>query len=1207
MATQHQRSLTDRLVLLSTVVTAVSGVLLALTNLNDSLRRARDSLLLVPSNVAWAVAVGLLVASVAVVKATAKPSRPGRRDAFRLRPDRIEHLHGREDDVDRLIRLLHDHQQVNLIGESGAGKSALLRGGVIPRLVGSQLIPIYVDTLGKDWIKGPESAILAALAAVSRLGDARGLPDASNGAASSGRRLLLIFDQFDDYESAHPDRFITSLNRTFISAGELVQSNPFWHVVRELVSADIVHCLFVTRTDSAAGLECVRFAEPRVYLLDRLRTAAADELLDHLTDDSEGLRPAIELPEHGWLALRDRLVRDLSVDGSVLPAQMTLVLAGLGNFRYLTVREYRRRGGLHGVEAAEVEWHIFNTVRYLGITKSEALAILLTMVDREARKTHARTLSEIVGAITSLQPDTVRSVLHEWETKDLLRRRVDSDTGDVVWLLDHDYLSNAVLATEERMNAASILVRDAAAEFESATSVFRRWRTLLTPVQQVSTWIYRLKGQSKFGDHKSFIALSTVRFLPYLAVGLIIGLVAYQRHVLQYERAAEALLQDFSIKAGQPGADTLWMLAEAAPETKLYFLRSGLRSITAANQVRPQLGPALHAIVGADPALRERTHSLLREYALSRLEPLPIRVAAVRGLHEVADIDSDVMGAALAFPLESDLFAGPSAAIDENDWIRVVRDETPDHLAPVAERLLERLNRVEELLVSGRAAYTDSRPYDLGVEANTPSTEPLNSQGLDATINQAADEHRALDGAVGRLQDKTDVVRRLVDRVEAATTILESTSRASFLFDVNLSSNQRARVKDHLLGLLSFSHSAADMLHALYVARRFSSSDLSVQQRLLVKRALEDLPAAELRCTWSVTAASVLLGDELTSNGADYLLDRIARSQDAPCQSKEAEVVVAVLMRRLDRSDGAHDMLGFGRPNVRQKQAVVTPAESASAGTADDENLMGRPDEILRLSNSVMRARRAGSDTASIERQITEILQAWATDKQRDLALTDVVRATSSLNERIPAPIVINLLRKCRTLFKSVSAETYLEVQRILRLRLESEETQPAHSEPSAAAPITLRTRDTTTEIIGRALEGEIRSLSLNRATAFAEDLLDHRPDRDTEDMLRHFCQTTSHGGDLQVIFRRRLHAAGTDSDAEKAVIGLLSLPRIPLQEYVDVFRTPTCGTRCRARAVMFSAERVGKKFDDDWAFLEWAGTQFLVVSGTPRRQGGDQ
>ncbi|NNJ84552.1 MAG: hypothetical protein HKP13_06405, partial [Gammaproteobacteria bacterium] len=57
-----------------------------------------------------------------------------RPEALRLDPDNPEHLRGREEDVKRLFYAVSTLPLVFLEGESGAGKSALIRAGLIAAL-----------------------------------------------------------------------------------------------------------------------------------------------------------------------------------------------------------------------------------------------------------------------------------------------------------------------------------------------------------------------------------------------------------------------------------------------------------------------------------------------------------------------------------------------------------------------------------------------------------------------------------------------------------------------------------------------------------------------------------------------------------------------------------------------------------------------------------------------------------------------------------------------------------------------------------------------------------------------------------------------------------------------------------------------------------------------------------------------------------------
>jgi hypothetical protein len=113
------------------------------------------------------------------------------------------------------------------------------------------------------------------------------------------RTPLIIFDQFDDYQTRHLSQFLPDNQHTWLSATELIKLNSFWRDIKNLIDKKAIHCLFVTRTDTADGLESIRFIEPKVYRLDRLNSEFVLPLLMELTDNAEDDSPVISAPHHG--------------------------------------------------------------------------------------------------------------------------------------------------------------------------------------------------------------------------------------------------------------------------------------------------------------------------------------------------------------------------------------------------------------------------------------------------------------------------------------------------------------------------------------------------------------------------------------------------------------------------------------------------------------------------------------------------------------------------------------------------------------------------------------------------------------------------------------------------------------------------------------------------------------------------------------------
>jgi hypothetical protein len=614
---------------LTTAATALTALIVAFGQLSGKLKEIFTSL---NQWWIWLVVAVLVLISLLMGRRSFARSRLLRSDALRLQRDRADHLKGREDDVERLASLCIDHRQVNLTGESGSGKSALVLAGLLPRLKDSPLVAIHVNSWGGDWEQGPRSTLALSLR------EHPSLAAAADAAEKQGRRPLVIFDQFDDYQNAHVARFRSAVTRAFISAEELTAANAFWREVRELLAANRIHCLFVTRADAAAGLESVRFAEPRFYPLDRLRPEAATEVLETLMKATDANAPVLSSPESGWPALRERLVRDLSREGAVLPIQMSLALKGLGNLPYLTVREYERHGGLHGLEAADIEWHAKNAARRAGIRDAEALAILCAMVDREAHKTRPRTRAEL---------NAPAGLLEEWETKELLRRRVDPDTGDEAWSLDHDYLTGGVLAAEARASRASVTLRDAEQDHRaSGGDMWRRWRTLLSPAQQIALLRDRVRGKFRYGERRRYALASLARFAPY-ALLLVVAALEVRRQVDVSNKGDAARLRDDF--ATEKRVETAWNVSRSSRNIRRHFINDGLRAGNA-EQLTKNLDLALHAAIGFDRGLRDDVTAAARNDLGDAKLPTDARVASFRTIASLGEVTFTDLDAAARLP-----------------------------------------------------------------------------------------------------------------------------------------------------------------------------------------------------------------------------------------------------------------------------------------------------------------------------------------------------------------------------------------------------------------------------------------------------------------------------------------------------------------------------------------------------------------------------
>ena len=265
--------------------------------------------------------------------------------------------------------------------------------------------------------------------------------------------------------------------------------NGFWRDLRELLASGTIHLVVVTRTDTAAGLCSVRFAEPETYRLDRLNSHFVGPLLAELAKDQDGQK-VIGDPDYGWTSLQTRLSADLERAGTILPQQLKIVLAGLGTLpgRVLTVAAYERAGGTAGLEARFIEDRIAKAARLHGVTEERVRAALLTLVDPiTGQKTVERPTGELLSGIDPTAPEKAQQVLDVLAQEEVIRRRVDPGTGEGSWLLDHDYLARAVREADRRANRwQRALSEGAKALADAGASWARRWRALLPPTTQLA-------------------------------------------------------------------------------------------------------------------------------------------------------------------------------------------------------------------------------------------------------------------------------------------------------------------------------------------------------------------------------------------------------------------------------------------------------------------------------------------------------------------------------------------------------------------------------------------------------------------------------------------------------------------------------------------------------------------------------------------------
>jgi len=671
--TEKVQAATAVLIAIGMLVVAISDTTAKLENLLTDLGLpiAGDWLI-------WTTLVVLLLVAISLLRrGLSRKSRLLRPEALLIDPDNPEHLRGRDDEIRQLSNAVAHRSLVFLEGESGSGKSALVRSGLIPALraqpATADVLPIYLNAYSGDWDEGLAANLAGAAwrdlgesvrerMGVSTREDVRRrlLIPPTDGAESEqpredgllyrirnelGRTPLLIFDQFDDYQLAHRDRFLR--DGRWIAPNVLADENRLWRAVRAALEGQAIHCLFVTRREQFGSLEAVRFQQPETFFLDRVASVFITSLLEQLVTPDSDSGPVVSNPDAGWEALKERLIGDLAGQGRILPIQARVALKGMIELPHLSIGTYERKGGLQGLEAGTIEDATNAAARAADVPPQRVLDALLLLVDEtdpevpKASTAHPGVLVEAIQA----EPARVGRILETLVQQGVIRPQIGnqpedgsnrdfkpdssrngSDVAEVAWSLYHDYLARPVLAAHRRANRWQRLLKDRLRAFRSAAGWRERWRALLSPWEQIKLFWPTLTGRVQWRGYRRFALASAIRILPLLGALVVSGFAGNwyldERAVAQ----ADLILSEISggLADDIPEREEyrrLWSLATGSTRLKRTFLERAMEDRRSARALAAHAERVDAALLGLDPEGEEGSWALAR--LLSR-EPADI-------------------------------------------------------------------------------------------------------------------------------------------------------------------------------------------------------------------------------------------------------------------------------------------------------------------------------------------------------------------------------------------------------------------------------------------------------------------------------------------------------------------------------------------------------------------------------------------------------
>ncbi len=332
---------------------------------------------------------------------------------------------GRLPDIEALIgRLSQPRYPIVVIhGQSGVGKSSMLRAGLVPRLrsltsEGRGTLPVLINSYG-DWMAQVEGAIAQSDTSISSTSSTRPtinptLIDRLKLAPQEQyQQIVLIFDQFEDFFYERSE--IEDRRELYIFLRDCLEL-PYIKVVLSL-REDFLH--YLLEWDRNADLSIIDndiLSKEIRYYLGNLMPKAAENLIRYLTQSA-----AWELEEGLITALVDDLVTQA---GDVRPIEMQLVGAQLQREGITTLAAYQQLG--RSPKNKLLKNFVSSVVHDCGPENSSIAQAVLYLLS-EGHNRPLKSYLEIEEALVLANMTTEYKQIEEQISKDLIALKGDRE------------------------------------------------------------------------------------------------------------------------------------------------------------------------------------------------------------------------------------------------------------------------------------------------------------------------------------------------------------------------------------------------------------------------------------------------------------------------------------------------------------------------------------------------------------------------------------------------------------------------------------------------------------------------------------------------------------------------------------------------------------------------------------------------------------
>jgi hypothetical protein len=347
---------------------------------------------------------------------------------------------GRDPDIARFSGYIKTRKLVVLYGESGVGKTSLIRAGLIPKLVQEGSVPVYTRCIENpiDVVREEVSSVVSLLDHAPAT-QTKGLRDFFENPSLKGYEFVIFIDQFEEFFI----RFPTEIRDRFIN-----------NIIDCISENSSVHATFVL---SLRREKFVELGEYKNRLLELYNNAYE---LRKLT--REEVREAVIGParEHGLLyeeGIVDRLIDDIYHGGEYNTPHIQIVCDKLvrslvPDAQVITKDLYEQLGGASKILSEYLDAAVN---RFSSEDQVIAMEVLKDMVTSHGTKS-VNTLRDIAHR-TGYPREKVRRIVHRLVHEARLVREITRQ-GSTLFELAHEFLVDRIgeLLQREDIQAKAI-------------------------------------------------------------------------------------------------------------------------------------------------------------------------------------------------------------------------------------------------------------------------------------------------------------------------------------------------------------------------------------------------------------------------------------------------------------------------------------------------------------------------------------------------------------------------------------------------------------------------------------------------------------------------------------------------------------------------------------------------------------------------------